>query len=85
MILPATTIQTLIDEFMEVHTNSMTHILSKVNEELSKLKIPDGQINEIISGLSKENLFKMYNEGYFKSDQTLKSFFKKHFNDVEPV
>ncbi len=85
MILPATTIQNLIDEFMEVHTNSMTHILSKVHEELTKLKIPDSKINEIISGLSKENLLKMYNEGYFKSDQTRKSFFKKHFNYVEPV
>lgn len=74
MILPATTIQTLIDE---VHTNSMTHILSKVDEELTKLKIPDSQRNEIISGLSKENLLKMYNEGYFKSDKTWKSFFKK--------
>lgn len=85
MILPATTIQILIDEFMEVHTNSMTHTLSKVNEELTKLKIPDCQINEMISGLTKENLLKMYNEGDFKSDQTRKSFFKKHFNYVEPV
>lgn len=28
IILPATTIQALIDEFMEVHTNSMTHVTS---------------------------------------------------------
>lgn len=27
----------------------------------------------------------MYNEGYFKSDQTQKFFFKKHLNYVEPV
>ncbi len=59
--------------------------MSKDHEELTKLKITDSQINEIISGLSKENLLKMYNEGYFKSDQTQKSFFKKHFNYVEPV
>ncbi len=41
MILPATKIQNLIDEFMEVHTYNMTHILSKDHEELTKLKITD--------------------------------------------
>ncbi|XP_048024991.1 uncharacterized protein LOC125254419 [Megalobrama amblycephala] len=85
MLLPATTISALIAEFQELHKNGITHVLTVVSQELEKLKIPRDRIHEIVDGLSKENLLKMYNESVFRSDQTRKIFFKNNFCYVEPT
>lgn len=58
MLLPASTISTLIEEFQEVCTNATSQMFSRLREELSKLEIPDEKVSSIIGGLSKENLFK---------------------------
>ncbi|KAL7389823.1 hypothetical protein ABVT39_010312 [Epinephelus coioides] len=85
MLLPVSTISTLIEEFQEVCTNAMSQMFSRLREELSKLEIPDEKVSSIIDGLSKENLLKMYNEGVFRSDSTRKTYFKRNFSYVEPV
>ena len=85
MLLPAATISALIGEFQELHTNGMAHVLTPVSQELEKLGIPRNRIHEIVNGLLKENLLKMYNEGVFQSDQTRKTFFKRNFSYVEPT
>ncbi|KAI2644731.1 RecBCD enzyme subunit RecC [Labeo rohita] len=85
MLLPASTISVLIEEFQEVCTNTVSQLFVRLREELAKLDIPDERICSIIDGLSKENLLKIYNEGMFRSDSTRKTFFKKHFSYVEPI
>lgn len=85
MLLPASTISTLIEEFQEVCTNAMSHVFVKLHEELSQLEIPEERICSIIDGLSKANLLKMYNEGFFRSDTTRKTYFWKNFSYVEPI
>ena len=85
MLLPATTISALIEEFQAINSNGMAHILTIISQELEKLGIPRDRINEILDGLSKENLLKMHNEGVFRSDQTRKTFFKSNFSYVEPT
>ncbi|KAK0153029.1 hypothetical protein N1851_005294 [Merluccius polli] len=85
MLLPASTIQTLIEEMQEVHTSGLTHILSRMHEELTKLNVPESDIKRLLDDLSKENLLKMCNEGVFRTDQTRKTCFKSRFNYVEPV
>lgn len=84
MLLPATTIQCLIDEFQVVHDSNMQHIFSKLRDELTKLNIPLIDIDNIITGLNKNNLLRLYNEGVFRSDETRKTYFKKEFNYVAP-
>lgn len=42
------------------------------------------EIENIIAGLSKNNLLRLFNEGVFRSDETRKTFFKKNFNYVPP-
>uniref|UniRef100_A0A9J7XWE9 Histone H2B n=1 Tax=Cyprinus carpio carpio TaxID=630221 RepID=A0A9J7XWE9_CYPCA len=85
MLLPASTISTLIEEFQELCTNAMSQMFVRLCEELSNLDIPDERIFNIIDGLSKDNLLKMYNEGMFRSDATRKTYFKNNFHYVEPL
>lgn len=50
MLLPASTIQKIIEEFQEVHSCGMKHVLSKVNEKLSLLNLQDSEISQILDG-----------------------------------
>ncbi len=84
MLLPATTIQSLIEEFQVVHDSSIQHIFSKLRDELTKLNMPLTDIDKIIAGLNKNNLLRLYNEGVFRSDETRKTYFKRNFNYVAP-
>jgi len=85
MLLPASTIQTLIEEITEVHNTGLSHLLSRMHEELTKLNVPENDIKSIIDNLSKDNLLKICNDGVFRTDQTRKTFFKSRFSYVEPV
>ncbi len=85
MLLPASTIQTLIEEIQEVHNAGLTHLLSRMHEELTKLNVPERDIKRLLDDLSKDNLLKMCNEGVFRTDQTRKTFFKSRFSYVEPA
>lgn len=85
MLLPASTIQKIIEEFQEVHSCGMKHVLSKVNEKLTLQNLPESDISQILEDVSKEDLFKECHEGPMKSDQTRKTFFKKSFSYVEPT
>jgi hypothetical protein len=85
MLLPATTIQTLIGEFQQIHDIGQSHMRSVLHDKLSNAGIDDHEIDKIIYDLSKEDLMKTYNNGLLRSDATRKTFFKTQFNYVEPV
>jgi len=55
MLLPASTIQTLIEEIQEVHTTGLTHLLSRMHE-LTKLNVHESDIKRLLDDLSKDNL-----------------------------
>lgn len=84
MLLPASTIQTLIEEFQILHDDNMNHMFTKLREELTMLNMPSGDIDNLLTGLNKNNLLKLYNEGLFRSDNTRKNYFKHRFNYVSP-
>lgn len=52
MLLPATTIQTIIEEFQETHNSGMKCVLSKVHEKLAMLNLQDSEISQIKEGRS---------------------------------
>jgi len=70
ILLPASTIQTIIEEIQEVHNTGLTHIFSRMHEEITNLNVPESDIKRILDNLSKDNLLKMCNEGDFRTDQT---------------
>lgn len=84
MLLPATTIQCLIEEFQEVHDSNVENMFHSLRDELMKLNISVTDINNIIGNLNKTNLLRLYNEGVFRSDATRKTYFKNNFNYVPP-
>ena len=84
MLLPASTIQSLIEDFQVVHDSSMEQVFSKLKEELAKQNMSENDIDQIITGLNKTNLLRLYNEGIFNSDQTRKTYFKRNVNYVAP-
>ncbi len=48
LLLPATTVQCIIEGFQEVHSSGMQHILKRVEEKLTGLKITDEEIQRIV-------------------------------------
>ncbi|KAK0155398.1 hypothetical protein N1851_002196 [Merluccius polli] len=58
MQLNASTIQTIIEEFQEVHNSGMKYIFSKVHEKLTMLNLQDNEISQILDGMTKEGIFK---------------------------
>lgn len=83
-LLPASTIQSIIDDFEAVHHIGQLHLLGKFREKLSLLNISDADSKHLVEEMSKADLLHASNS-VLRSDQTRKSFFKTHFNFVEPV
>lgn len=85
MLLPASTIQSIIEEFQAVHVDGMQAMLVRLKEKLlSSSDIPSCDIDKLIDELVTQDLLTLYNEGQLKSDKTRKHFFKQKFNFVEP-
>lgn len=85
MLLPASTIQSIIEGFQHVHSSSMSDFYGKLKSKLSELNMSQTEIGRIIDELSKEDLFSLYREGILRSDKTRKTFYKQHFDYVEPT
>lgn len=85
MLLPASTIQCIIEGFQHVHSSSMSDFFEKLKVKLSELNIPQTEIEIIIHDLSKEDLLTIYNEGILRSDKKRKTFYKQYFDYVEPT
>lgn len=85
MLLPASTIQSIIEAFQAVHGDGMQAMLVRLKEKLlSSSDIPSCDIDKLIDELVTQDLLTLYNEGQLKSDITRKHFFKQKFNFVDP-
>ncbi|KAL7396912.1 hypothetical protein ABVT39_013489 [Epinephelus coioides] len=85
LLLPATTVQCIVEEFQEAHSSGMKHVLKKVEERLKGLNITYDEIQKIVTGLEQEDLLTIYNKGILRSDRTRKTYFKEKFEYVAPV
>lgn len=85
LLLPATTIQTIIERYQDVHDISLTNMLNILSDKLTVLGVPEATINNIMVELRKEDLLTACNSGPLSTEQKRKTAFKKHFNYVEPV
>lgn len=85
LLLPASTIQTIIEDLQSIHDISQSQLLFKLNEKLHVLGISDEAMRTLIDDLKTEDLFRTHNTHTLKTDQRRKTVFKKQFNHVEPV
>ncbi|KAL2083090.1 hypothetical protein ACEWY4_020863 [Coilia grayii] len=84
-LLPSSLIQTIIEDFQEIHDISQSHLLFKLKEKLMTLGISEADTNNVIEVIKTEDLFRTCNTQPLKTDQKRKTVFKNSFNHVEPV
>ncbi|KAK0144953.1 hypothetical protein N1851_016149 [Merluccius polli] len=85
LLLPASTIQTIIEDFQNAHEIGLSHSHNILSEKLKALGIPEATVSKSIDEINKGNLLKLYNRGVLSTDIKRKVAFKKNFNYVEPV
>ena len=85
LLLPASTLQTIIEDFQNAHEIGLSHVLNILSEKLKVLGIPEATISNTIDELSRGDLLKLYNRGVLSTDYKRKGAFKESFNYVEPV
>ena len=82
-LLPASTIQDIIDEFQQIHSVGQSNLCSKLQERLLSLNVSEPVVEQIIKEVVTEDLLHACNS-VLKTDQTRRTFFKSHVNYVEP-
>ncbi|XP_052433435.1 uncharacterized protein LOC127974294 [Carassius gibelio] len=85
LLLPASVIQTIIEDMQSIHEINQSHLLFRLQEKLISLNVPEAMIKMVLDDLKAEDLFTSCNSHKLRSDQRRKTFFKKSFHYVEPV
>lgn len=84
MLLPASVVQTIFEEFEDIHDLGQCHMFEKLSEKLKSLGISDDNVSRVIKELEKESLFKDCTS-LLRTDQRRKTVFKNSFNYVAPL
>lgn len=58
LLLPSSVIQTIIEDFQNVHDISQSHLLYKLNEKLVTIGVPEAEIKNVIDVVKREDLFR---------------------------
>ncbi len=85
LLLPASTIQTIIKDFQNAHEIGLSHSLMILSEKLKALGIQEASISNITDEINRADLLKMCNRDILSTDQKRESVYKTSFNYVEPV
>jgi hypothetical protein len=84
LLLPASTIQSIVDEMETYHTLGLSVGLKNMSEKLASLNLPETFVKDIISDMLNNNPFKMCTAGELRSHQTRQTFYKRNFKFVSP-
>ena len=84
-LLPASVIQTVIEDYQQIHDISQSHLLFKLKEKLVNLGLAETDIENVIDTLKCDDLFRKCNTQTLKSDQRRQTVFKTSFHYVEPM
>ena len=85
VLLPASTIQAIIEEFQNIHDIGQSHLFGRLKDKLAELNVSDEDASSLIEEVCKGDLLHACNSGSLRSDQTRKTVFQSHFDFVEPV
>lgn len=70
-LLPASVIQSIIEDFQSVHDISQSHLRHSLDEDLSLLGITVSERNNVLDVLKSNYLFHACNPGALKTDVSL--------------
>jgi hypothetical protein len=84
-LLPATTIQSIINEFQTVHEIGQKHVVGLLKKKLLALDVSADVVDQVLGEFNRIDILKQCNEGILRSDASRKSFYKSNFCYVEPV
>jgi hypothetical protein len=81
-LLPASTIQSIVDEMETFQTLGFSVALQGLYEKLVSMNIPDPIAKDIVRDITKNNPFKTCAAGELCTHQTRQTFYKKFFKFV---
>ena len=83
-LLPATVIQSIMDEMQNLHTLGFLCGLKNLSGRLLELNICESDINCLVRELQANNPFHACTYGELRTHRTRQTYFKKNFKFVEP-
>ena len=73
LLLAASTVQQIIDEFQEVHNVGKEYFAHQLTTTLQGLLVNEQQIKDVVEESMKDDLWKMCNDIALRSDHTRKT------------
>jgi len=85
-LLPATVIQSIVDEMQNLHTFGLLCGLKNLSDRLLELNVCESDINDLVRELQKRinSPFRACTSGELRTHRTRQTYFKKNFKFVEP-
>ncbi|XP_046709098.1 uncharacterized protein LOC124388478 isoform X1 [Silurus meridionalis] len=83
-LLPASTIQNIVDEMQNIHELGQTYTFSKLHSLLQNLSLPNETISQIFATVKESDLFSVCHKGPMRTEYSRSQTFKKVFKYVEP-
>ena len=85
LLLPNSTIQTIVEEMQNVHTLGQEYTLSKLHSLLKNdMRLPDDAIAKICGFVKDSDLFSLCHQGPLRTTYARAQTFKKMFKYIEP-
>lgn len=84
-LLPASTIQTIVEEMGSIHNLGLSIGLKTLSERLSHLNVDEIDVKELLKDFYENNPFHICNTGQLRSDKTRQTYFRTNFRYVQPA
>jgi hypothetical protein len=78
-LLPATTIQSIINEFQTVHEIGQKHVVALLKKKLLAFDVSADVVDQALGEFNRSDNLKQCNEGILRSDASRKTFDKSNF------
>ena len=84
-LLPASIIQSIVEEMQKLHTFGLLCGLKKLSDRLSELNVCESDISDLLRELQDSNPFRACTSGELRTHQMRQMYFKKNFKFVAPT
>jgi hypothetical protein len=85
LLIPASTVQLIVDEFAVVHAINKEYVITKTTEQLNSLGIPDQTVSTVVQDMKENDLLSFCSAGDLRNEYMRNKFFKQEFHYVEPT
>ena len=84
-LIPASTIQLIVDEFTSVNTMNQEYLLAKTKIQLDSLNLSTECVAKILQEIKNSDLLSHCNATDFRNEYLRKKFYKQNLHYVEPT